>query len=61
MPDVTFLVDASHLIETRLVVEYRLVNPEIRDLLFLFEAYEPRCFYFETVRARSGHCDRRGF
>ena len=29
--------------------EYRLADGNIKDLLFLFEAYEPRCYYFETV------------
>jgi hypothetical protein len=43
------LTDASLLIETRMVIDYRLINPDIKDLLFLFEAYEPRCYYFETV------------
>jgi hypothetical protein len=43
------LTDASLLIETRMVIDYRLINPDIKDLLFLFEAYEPRCYYFEAI------------
>jgi hypothetical protein len=36
-------------VEGSLVSRYRLRDSRISDLTFLFEAYEPRCWYWESV------------
>ena len=48
------LAQASELIEMTLICRYRMLDTCIKDLVFLFEAYEPSCWYFE-----SAECIRR--
>lgn len=40
---------AASLIEVSLVVAYRAADFRVRHLAFLFEAYEPRCWYWESL------------
>ena len=40
---------AVFLMNTSLVVTYRAADARCKSLSFLFEAYEPRCWYFESV------------
>ena len=41
--------EAEALIEGTLIEEYRASDARVSHLAFLFEAYEPRCWYFETI------------
>ena len=43
------LEGASFLVETSMVVAYRAADKRVKFLGFLFEAYEPRCWYFECL------------
>ena len=43
------LEGASFLVETSMVVAYRAADKRVKFLGFLFEAYEPRCWYFESL------------
>ena len=43
------LEGASEFVETSMVVAYRAADKRVKFLGFLFEAYEPRCWYFESL------------
>ena len=43
------LESACALMEASMVIAYRAADPEVRHLAFLFEAYEPRCWYWESL------------
>ena len=35
-------------LDQELCFRYRAANPDVKGLAFLYEAYEPRCYYFES-------------
>ena len=43
------LRDATVAVEGSLIWRYRLRDSRVTELTFLFEAFEPRCWYFESV------------
>ena len=43
------LESACALMEASMVVTYRAADPQVKHLAFLFEAYEPRCWYWESL------------
>ena len=36
-------------LDRELCHRYRATNPDVKGLAFLYEAYEPRCYYFESL------------
>ena len=36
-------------LDQEMCFRYRAANPDVKGLAFLYEAYEPRCYYFEAV------------